>query len=85
MCNFSTPLTGSTSATSRRSMHRGSRSGWGGELGFARFDGTRFVPVLSASGNPFTGVSGIVARTNGDLWLNAIAGLRMSRRRRSSE
>jgi signal transduction histidine kinase len=47
----------------------------GGELGFARFDGTRFVPVLSASGNPFTGVSGIVGTNNGDLWLNAIGGI----------
>ena len=47
----------------------------GGELGFARFDGTRFVPVLSASSNPFTGVSGIVGTDSGDLWLNAIGGI----------
>ena len=47
----------------------------GGELGFARFDGTRFVPVVSASGNPFTGISGIVGTNNGDLWLNAIGGI----------
>lgn len=47
----------------------------GGELGFARFDGTRFVPVASASGNPFMGISGIVVTNNGDLWLNAIGGI----------
>jgi signal transduction histidine kinase/ligand-binding sensor domain-containing protein len=47
----------------------------GGELGFARFDGTRFVPVVGASGDPFTGVSGIVGTTDGDLWLNAIGGI----------
>jgi signal transduction histidine kinase len=47
----------------------------GGELGFARFDGTRFVPVVGASGNPFTGISGIVGTNSGDLWLNAIGGI----------
>jgi signal transduction histidine kinase len=47
----------------------------GGELGFARFDSRRFVPVVSASGNPFTGISGIVGTNNGDLWLNAIGGI----------
>ena len=47
----------------------------GGELGFARFDGMRFVPVRSASGAPFRGVSGIVRARNGDLWLNGINGI----------
>jgi signal transduction histidine kinase/ligand-binding sensor domain-containing protein len=47
----------------------------GGELGFARFDGVRFVPVRRASGRPFSGISGIVNAKNGDLWLNAIGGI----------
>lgn len=52
----------------------------GGELGFARFDGLRFVSIHSASGTPFKGISGIVPARNGDLWLNGIAGIvRISR------
>jgi signal transduction histidine kinase/ligand-binding sensor domain-containing protein len=47
----------------------------GGELGLARFDGKRFVPISNASAVPFRGVSGIVRARNGDLWLNAIAGV----------
>lgn len=47
----------------------------GGELGLQRFDGTRFVPVLSASIDAFKGISGIVATENGDLWLNAAGGI----------
>jgi signal transduction histidine kinase/ligand-binding sensor domain-containing protein len=47
----------------------------GGELGFARFDGARAVPVRSASGAPLKGVSGIVIARNGDLWLNGIDGI----------
>jgi signal transduction histidine kinase/ligand-binding sensor domain-containing protein len=47
----------------------------GGELGLARFAGNRFVPISNASGAPFRGVSGIVRARNGDLWLNAIAGV----------
>jgi signal transduction histidine kinase/ligand-binding sensor domain-containing protein len=47
----------------------------GGELGFARFDGARFVPILDATGTSFKGVSGIVKPRNGDLWLNGTAGI----------
>jgi signal transduction histidine kinase/streptogramin lyase len=47
----------------------------GGELGFARFDGTRFVSIRSTSGTPFRGVSGIVRARNGDLWLNGTRGI----------
>ncbi|HWS65958.1 MAG TPA: triple tyrosine motif-containing protein [Steroidobacteraceae bacterium] len=47
----------------------------GGELGFARYDGKRFVPVLTGCGSSFTGISGIVGTKSGDLWLNAIGGI----------
>jgi signal transduction histidine kinase/ligand-binding sensor domain-containing protein len=47
----------------------------GGELGLARFDGTRFVPVSSASGDSFRGISGIVELKSGDLWLNTSVGI----------
>ncbi len=47
----------------------------GGELGLERFDGTRFVPIVSASSGALKGISGIVATENGDLWLNAMAGI----------
>ena len=53
----------------------------GGELGFARFDGKRFVPVVARSGKHFEAVSGIVRSRDGDLWLNGIAGIsRIARR-----
>lgn len=47
----------------------------GGELGLARFDGARFVPVRGATGAAFSGVSGIVKARNGDLWLNTTGGI----------
>ena len=47
----------------------------GGSLGFARFDGTRFVPILSASGNALTGISGIVETPGPELWLNGFNGI----------
>ena len=47
----------------------------GGKSGLARFDGARFVPVLSASGAAFDGISGMVVSRSGDLWLNAIGGI----------
>jgi signal transduction histidine kinase len=53
----------------------GSQLWVGGELGFARFDGKRFVPVIAASGKHFEGVSGIVKSRDGDLWLNGVAGI----------
>jgi signal transduction histidine kinase len=57
-------------------IHASGKHVWvGGDLGFARFDGIRFVPILSASGNSFTGISGIIATRGGELWLNGIAGI----------
>jgi signal transduction histidine kinase/ligand-binding sensor domain-containing protein len=47
----------------------------GGDLGFARFDGVRFTPILGSSGNAFTGISGIIETQAGELWLNGIAGI----------
>lgn len=47
----------------------------GGEFGVARFDGSRFTPLLVASGNAFTGISGIVETASGDLWLHGNMGV----------
>jgi signal transduction histidine kinase/ligand-binding sensor domain-containing protein len=47
----------------------------GGELGFARFDGARFVGVRRATQTPLTGISGIIRAGNGDLWLNGVGGI----------
>jgi signal transduction histidine kinase/ligand-binding sensor domain-containing protein len=47
----------------------------GGELGLARFDGARFVPISNRSGEPFMGISGIVRARDGDLWLNGGGGI----------
>jgi signal transduction histidine kinase/ligand-binding sensor domain-containing protein len=47
----------------------------GGELGFARFDGARFVPIRDTADAAFKGVSGIVKTREGDLWLNGAAGI----------
>jgi signal transduction histidine kinase/ligand-binding sensor domain-containing protein len=46
----------------------------GGEVGFARFDGARFVPIRSASGS-FLGISGIVGTPDGAVWLNGMSGI----------
>jgi signal transduction histidine kinase/ligand-binding sensor domain-containing protein len=46
-----------------------------GELGLALFDRGRFVPVGSVSGNPFTGITGIIETSAGDLWLNGDQGI----------
>ena len=46
-----------------------------GDLGFARLDGERFVPVRGASDHAFTGISGIVTTETGDLWLNGDTGI----------
>jgi signal transduction histidine kinase/ligand-binding sensor domain-containing protein len=47
----------------------------GGELGFARLQGTRFLSIHCVTGTPFKGISGIVKARNGDLWLNGVAGI----------
>ena len=46
----------------------------GGELGLARFDGSRFVSVHGAAEDAFTGIPGIVQTESGDLWLNGNKG-----------
>jgi signal transduction histidine kinase/ligand-binding sensor domain-containing protein len=46
-----------------------------GELGLALFDRGRFVPVVSVSGDPFTGITGIIETSAGDLWLNGDQGI----------
>lgn len=57
-------------------IHAAGKQVWvGGDLGFARFDGTRFVPILSSSGNPFAGISGIIETPGEELWLNGNAGI----------
>ena len=47
----------------------------GGESGVMRYDGARFLPLAVASG-PLRGVTGIVETADGDLWLNAVGGVR---------
>jgi signal transduction histidine kinase/ligand-binding sensor domain-containing protein len=47
----------------------------GGEFGLARFDGERFYKVQSVPELPLDGITGIVETTEGDLWLNARAGI----------
>ena len=57
-------------------IHASGKRVWvGGDLGFARFDGMRFVPILGASGSSFAGISGIIESRSGELWLNGIAGI----------
>jgi signal transduction histidine kinase/ligand-binding sensor domain-containing protein len=56
--------------------HPGRIGHWlGGELGLARFDGVRFHSIQSAPELPLDGITGIVETTDGDLWLNARAGI----------
>jgi len=47
----------------------------GGDLGLAWFDGARFVPLDERGGRGLRGVSGIVERANGELWLHDTGGL----------
>ncbi len=47
----------------------------GGESGVMRYNGARFVPLAVASG-PLRGVTGIVETAEGDLWFNAVGGVR---------
>jgi signal transduction histidine kinase/ligand-binding sensor domain-containing protein len=48
---------------------------FGGEFGLARLEGDRFSSVQSAPDLPLDGITGIVETGNGDLWLNARAGI----------
>lgn len=53
--------------------------GWhvwaGGDNGLALFEAGRFRQVIGLNGETFDGISGIVELENGDVWLNATAGL----------
>ena len=55
-------------------LPRGANTWIGGELGLARFDGTRFHAVTQRGGRQLPSVSGIVATPAGDLWLSSSAG-----------
>jgi signal transduction histidine kinase/ligand-binding sensor domain-containing protein len=48
---------------------------FGGEFGLARLDGERFYGVRSAPELSLDGITGIIETTDGDLWLNARAGI----------
>jgi signal transduction histidine kinase/ligand-binding sensor domain-containing protein len=57
-------------------IHPGRIGHWfGGEFGLARFDGERFHGVQSMPELPLDGITGIVETADGDLWLNARAGI----------
>jgi signal transduction histidine kinase/ligand-binding sensor domain-containing protein len=57
-------------------LHPHGRGVWaGGDNGLALFEAGRFRQVSGIDGQAFDGISGIVEMQNGDLWLNATAGL----------
>jgi signal transduction histidine kinase/ligand-binding sensor domain-containing protein len=47
----------------------------GGEWGLARFDGRRFQSLTASRSDALSGISGIIVRTNGDIWLNGSRGV----------
>jgi signal transduction histidine kinase len=47
----------------------------GGEWGLARFDGRRFRSLSASRSEAFSGISGIIVRANGDIWLNGNRGV----------
>jgi signal transduction histidine kinase/ligand-binding sensor domain-containing protein len=47
----------------------------GGEWGLARFDGRRFQSLPASRSDAFSGISGIIVRANGDIWLNGNRGV----------
>jgi signal transduction histidine kinase/ligand-binding sensor domain-containing protein len=47
----------------------------GGEWGVARFDGQRFLTLSASRSDAFSGITGIVVRPNGDIWLNGNRGV----------
>ena len=47
----------------------------GGELGLQHFEGGRFRAIRSVNKEWLRGISGIVERANGDLWLNGLGGI----------
>ena len=46
-----------------------------GEWGLARFDGQRFRTLSASRSDAFSGITGIIVRANGDLWLNGNRGV----------
>lgn len=57
------------------SIYPQDKQSWvGGELGLARFDGTRFHSVALRGGHSLSNVSGIIATPAGDLWLSTSDG-----------
>jgi signal transduction histidine kinase/streptogramin lyase len=57
------------------SIHARTADVWvGGELGLARFDGTRFGSVALRGGKLLSNVSGLVVTPEGDLWLSTSEG-----------
>jgi signal transduction histidine kinase/ligand-binding sensor domain-containing protein len=53
----------------------GDRTWIGGELGVVCLVSGRFVPLAGDGGDRFRGVSGIIERANGDLWLHGADGV----------
>jgi signal transduction histidine kinase/ligand-binding sensor domain-containing protein len=47
----------------------------GGEWGVARFDGQRFRTLSASRSDVFSGITGIIVRTTGDVWLNGNRGV----------
>ena len=47
----------------------------GGEWGLARFDGRRFQSLSASRSDAFSGISGIIVRANGHIWLNGNRGV----------
>jgi signal transduction histidine kinase len=47
----------------------------GGEWGLARFDGRGFRSLSASRLEAFSGISGIIVRANGDIWLNGNRGV----------
>jgi signal transduction histidine kinase/ligand-binding sensor domain-containing protein len=54
---------------------RGSEIWVGGEFGLQQFDQGRFHEIHAVDKESLRGISGIVERANGDLWLNGLGGI----------
>lgn len=56
-------------------IHTGPHTWVGGDLGVARFDGQRFIPMLGSGRHVFPGITGIIENDSGDMWLNGGVGI----------
>jgi signal transduction histidine kinase/ligand-binding sensor domain-containing protein len=54
---------------------RGPQIWIGGEFGLQQFDNGHFHTITAADGDWLLGLSGIVEKANGDLWLNGVSGV----------